>query len=553
MGEVLSVCQLVSEPERFSGKRVAVMGRVVEHKYGTDLRDPSDKDCDSIALISYPGIQPARFTLIEDRNYQDMSEALQDAWIAKPGLPSVDFRVFAVLQGRFDSQYRVVNGNRVLFAWWLGNFLDRYHHHFVLHRVVEVKIVSSEDWRRHDQSIAAAMLKTEIEPTDWSEESWPPLHLAILENDTPDVLIGLVRAGTDPNARGKDGRTPLHLAAGFNDNPAIIETLVEIGADPMAQTEAGWAPIHFAAYLNRNPSIIAALVEAGSDPNTVGVEGNLTPLHFAAANNSNAAVINALVEAGADLKAQSERGFTPLDLAALENSNPAVISALVEARADPTVRSVYGFTPLDLAVSNNNAAVVTTLVRAGSKVRARVESSDDSYEDSSNPLVYAISLKLHLATIAGLVEAEADPTNQTYGSLPHLCTAAALNGNPAVIKTLVEAGADPSVRSENGFTPLHFAAASNYNPAVIKTLVEAGADPSVRSENGFTPLHFAVASNYRWSVSIIGALRDVGVDPRIRNDAGKLPWDYVEGNSRIPKDNDIYRWLKEASLSQVVE
>ena len=557
--EILSVCQLVSEPKRFSGKRVTVMGRVVRHRHGETLSDPSDQDCDRIAfgLPSAVGSSPsARFTVIEDWNYQDMTKAVHHAWVPPPGSPG-GVRVLAVLQGKFDTRYRIVNGDRVLSRWRLGNLIGRrYFNGFELNRVIRVERVSSQEWRQRRGTIAAAMLKTVIEPTTRYRDGWPELYLAAMENDDPSVIIDLVKDGADPNARGRNGRSPLHLAAGFSDHPAIIEALVRAGADPMAQTENGWTALHFAADLNGNPEVSAALVKAGSDAKTASAAGDLTPLHVAAANNPNPSVVGVLLEAGADPKALSENGFTPLDLAALENGNPEFINTLVEAGADRRVLSASHHGPLDLAVSNNNPAVVTALVRAGSELRTRFGIRGDSFGGTGLlSLAFTVDAHIEMATIAGLVDPGADETPQTimaYGAVPHLCVAAVWNGNPGVIRTLVEAGADPSVRSENGFTPLHFAAASNYSPGVIRTLVEAGADPSVRSENGFTPLHFAVASNYGGGVPIIRALRDVGADPAIRNDAGKLPWEYVEEDS-IPEDTDIYRWLKEASLIEVVE
>ena len=600
--EVLSVCQLVSEPERFAGKWVTVMGRVLRARHvGRIVRDVSESGCDRLSLISPPGALnyslPPRFALVRDRNYREMSESVMRAWIPPPDARDENLQVLALLQGRFDSIYRLVHGNRSRNLWVLGNLTlaSPPAHGLVLHRVVASETVSSKRWVKDGPTIIDSMTKTQVDPSPQSEDGWTPLHyavrknnaagiaelvkaganpntqakdgrtplhLAALDSDNPAIITALVKAGADPNAPSQSDRAALHLAAGFNGNPLITKALIDMGADPMAKTEDGWTSLHFSAMHNRNASITASLVKAGSDPNAVGEfasEGNFTPLHLAAALNSNPSVVGVLIGAGADLTAWSENGLTSLDLAALENGNPDIIDALVRAGTDPKVRSECGSYALDYAVSNNNPTVVTALLLAGYEVRTREVriqfGSCEALNDVSlyHPLVYMTLMDFFLAGIAGSVDSEVDPEGeQDYSHLPHLHIAAALNGNPEVINTLLEAGADPKVRSENGFSPLHFAATTNFNPAVVKTLVKAGADPNARSENGFTPLHFAVASGQDFSVPMIAALRDVGADPKIPNDEGKLPWDYVQENP-ILKDTEIYRWLKEASSSGMAE
>ncbi len=61
-----------------------------------------------------------------------------------------------------------------------------------------------------------------------------PLHLATAVNTDPEVIIALVQAGANVNARAEDGITPLHLAAYYNQNPDVIMTLLKIGADGLA-------------------------------------------------------------------------------------------------------------------------------------------------------------------------------------------------------------------------------------------------------------------------------------------------------------------------------
>ena len=50
-------------------------------------------------------------------------------------------------------------------------------------------------------------------------------------NQNPDAVSMLLKAGADLEASDKNGTTPLMLAAEYNENPEVITALLKAGAD----------------------------------------------------------------------------------------------------------------------------------------------------------------------------------------------------------------------------------------------------------------------------------------------------------------------------------
>ena len=66
------------------------------------------------------------------------------------------------------------------------------------------------------------------------------------------------------NAHDKDGKTALMHAALNNQNPEVITTLLKAGADINAQDGGGATPLIWAAGHNKNPEVISELLKAGA-------------------------------------------------------------------------------------------------------------------------------------------------------------------------------------------------------------------------------------------------------------------------------------------------
>jgi len=142
-----------------------------------------------------------------------------------------------------------------------------------------------------------------------------PLMWAAAFNPDPEVVVALVNAGADVNAKTISGSTSLSWAITYNPNLEMITTLVKSGFDVNSKDENGWTPLMEVASDNTNPEIIVTLIKAGADVNAQGGVVMKSALMFAADNNTNPDVITTLLELGADPKMKNSFGEMAIDYA----------------------------------------------------------------------------------------------------------------------------------------------------------------------------------------------------------------------------------------------
>lgn len=154
-------------------------------------------------------------------------------------------------------------------------------------------------------------------------------------------------AGVDPNTIGAQGWTPLHMVVARGKHPDIVMALLKAGADPNARlTLRRETPLHFAV-LSYPPGLSGMWPSLGAE------------------------VIKLLFQAGADIESRSLGGRTPLHFA-VDGYHPYEIMALLEAGAKPDALDHFGETPLDLAQRNRALQgtgvylhMIKALVRSG--------------------------------------------------------------------------------------------------------------------------------------------------------------------------------------------
>ncbi len=146
----VSVCQLLTDPARYSGKQVTIRAEVIEPRR-VQLVDPGKEECGRIPWVSptSPDVKPKpRFSLVQDAKLQELENSLGLMLPPPPGSTRQKSRVIAVLEGRFDSVYRLKHGKPVRSAQGIG-YRGADEQVFVLHRVIKTEIVPdrSQDQR----------------------------------------------------------------------------------------------------------------------------------------------------------------------------------------------------------------------------------------------------------------------------------------------------------------------------------------------------------------------------------------------------------------------
>jgi len=122
-----------------------------------------------------------------------------------------------------------------------------------------------------------------------------------------EVLLFLVREGSDPNTMGADGGTPLHGAA-HHDDPGMMRSLLAAGGDLTRRNQWGRTPLHVAARRGCI-SVARLLLEAGADPDAVTNEGWST-LNVAY-RGGHPEMVDLLLTAGADPELADSEGRRP--------------------------------------------------------------------------------------------------------------------------------------------------------------------------------------------------------------------------------------------------
>ena len=156
-----------------------------------------------------------------------------------------------------------------------------------------------------------------IDSDNLSPEQASALLIAAIKQKDVEVALMAVAGGADPNFTGSDGipmrdEIPMLVAAVAQEiSPQVVIALLDAGADVNAKVTGefseveGFTALHIAANMG-NEDVVAVLLGRGaaidsvSEANSIGSVA-VTPLMLAA-NKGHAAVVRTLIDAGADVK-----------------------------------------------------------------------------------------------------------------------------------------------------------------------------------------------------------------------------------------------------------
>ena len=136
-------------------------------------------------------------------------------------------------------------------------------------------------------------------------------------NGSVDILISLLDAGADRDARDGTGLTPL-MSAAFMGHEKIVEALLGRGAEIEQKDESGYTALMFAANAGRLEAA-GVLLKNKAAVNTKDKDGS-TPIMFATQHGFSE-VVKLLLSHGADPTIKGRHGLSAIDFAKLNNQS----------------------------------------------------------------------------------------------------------------------------------------------------------------------------------------------------------------------------------------
>jgi ankyrin repeat protein len=343
--------------------------------------------------------------------------------------------------------------------------------------------------------------------------------------------------------------SPLCEASKQGDLSLLVE-LLDAGADPNAKNRMGFAPLYIASCY-QNWTIMIVLLDYGADINARDTSGHHMPLHNAIIFGADSFFVEEeLLKRVADIHAKDGNGSTPLHVASGPDTSLAVVELLLGAGADPSAKNTDGFTPLHVACFYNKSLynhhdvevrmeVLTALLKRGADIHVATNRGE-------LPIDFALRL-MESAPVKCLLQHHYSSLCDGEGRIPlhAILRDATFDGNPVpplrtaldeevldtndlleIIKFLVNQNPElVSARDEDGSVPLHVACATSAPLEIARYLVEYAPETLqvARTTDGSYPLH--VALEHGASLVVIDLLLH-SQDPdttKLTNNAGETP------------------------------
>jgi ankyrin repeat protein len=225
--------------------------------------------------------------------------------------------------------------------------------------------------KARDSARVSRLLKSGAQSSEHSSYA-SLLHIAA-SLGPPEVVIALLDAGADPQARGFGGASPLHTAV-LAGQSAIVRALIEWGAEVDALDNHGRTPLlTFASGSTQNLEVLRILLKAGANPNLAEVTTEFSALNYAAMQGR-VDMAELLVMAGASVNAKDALyGQTPLHFATNcgypIKSSPEMVQFLISHGVDVNAKDSSGFTALNYVqkCAPNGNLMRKILDKAGAK------------------------------------------------------------------------------------------------------------------------------------------------------------------------------------------
>ena len=343
-----------------------------------------------------------------------------------------------------------------------------------------------------------------------NHKAYAPLALALRYGASPDVIVHMVKNGSDVNRGSHGGRPSVFWASRYRD-VAMIKMLIELGADPTLLDDSKRSALGYAGFGQKDPEVFKFLVnELGMDVNGVDTSGR-TPALAAAGWNPNLEVFKTLVEMGSDPMAKTDDGHDVFLLSAARNKSLDVVKYMMGISADPHAVDEDGNGAMILAAQRGSLEKLQWLQDQGFKL-------SDSNNAGSTPLIRA-AYRNKADVIRWLLDQGQDVSAVKSGGETPLLQAAIRN-NAEVTQMLIDAGANVNRANKRGDTPIIIAAGRDRDGTaeLIAVLLKAGADVNAAAKNGTTALIEAARAGKKGED--LAMLLDAGANVNARDKDG---------------------------------
>ncbi len=155
-------------------------------------------------------------------------------------------------------------------------------------------------------TLVEAVLSGDVHLTD--SDGNTPLHIAVINTTSDEVLQYLITQGYSPDRRNSEGKTPL-LMATQKGALAIVEEFLLVGADPFIMDNSGESALSFA--IGNNPEMLNLIVQLAGTKRDIAGE---TILHYAA-READYETVQRLISMGLDKTIKNISGETAYDIA----------------------------------------------------------------------------------------------------------------------------------------------------------------------------------------------------------------------------------------------
>ena len=215
------------------------------------------------------------------------------------------------------------------------------------------------------------------------------LHIAALFGRSEMASLLLDRGSSVIDTRNMWTYTPLHVALMFPQHASTVHLLLDRGADRQGKTD-----LFIAAALGDTDKVNRILDQDCSDINSADSEWNATPLDISV-YNGHRSVSELLLSQGAD-----RRSMTSVYLASALGDADKVSSLLSEdsSEMDRPSACLWKATPLHVAAWCGHAAVIQTLLDAGSKA------INTTASDGMTPIAIAMGASMVRSDMAPTVQ-----------------------------------------------------------------------------------------------------------------------------------------------------